>query len=125
MAKAGTKPKLRKTQYLDFDGIEEAPHFGVLPEFITHAGPVTLLSLFRGSQEYEMRIACGESVDIDPLPVCYEHTVFKPNNPLNEYFRRIRKVGVCHHFALVHAQISPELNKVAEIMGMKIEYLTT
>ena len=124
LAKAGTKPKLRKTQYIDFDGIEGAPHFGVLPEFITHAGPVTLLSLFRDSKEYEMRIACGESVDIAPLPICYEHTVFKPNNPLAEYFKRIKEVGICHHFALVHAQISRELNKVAEILGMNVEYLT-
>ena len=124
MAKAGTKPRLRKTQYIDFDGIPGAPHFGVLPEFITHAGPVTLLSLFRGSVDYEMSIARGESVDTDPMPICYEHTVFKPRTPLNDYFRRIAEVGVCHHFALVHAEIAPELFKVAQIMGMKVEDLT-
>jgi len=124
LAKTGTKPRLRKTQYVDFDSIPGAPHFGVLPEFITHAGPVTMLSLFRGSVDYEMRIARGESADIDPLPICYEHTVFKPRNSLDEYFHRIAEVGVCHHFALVHSQIAPELYKVAEIMDMKVEELT-
>lgn len=124
LAKKGTKPKLRCTQYVDFDKIPGAPHFGVLPEFITHAGPVTLLSLFRGSVDYEMRIACGESVDVESLPICYEHTVFKPQIPLNDYFQKIREVGVCHHFALVHQQIATELHKVAQIMKMKVEDLT-
>ena len=124
LAKAGTKPKLRKTQYVNYDGVPGAPHFGVLPEFITHSGPVTILSLFRGEVDYEMRIARGESVDIDPLPICYEHTVFKPRTSLNDYFNRITEVGVCHHFAMVHDQIIPELVKVAKIMNMKVEELT-
>ncbi len=124
LAKAGTRPKLRATQYINFSGVPGAPHNGVLAEFITHAGPVTLLTLYRGPEAYEMRIARGESVDIDPLPICYEHTVFKPAIPLDAYFKRIAQVEVCHHFALVHAEISDELHKVAEIMGMKLEDLT-
>lgn len=124
LAKAGTRVKLRATQYIDFDGIPGAPHFGVVPEFITHAGPVTLVTFYRGPEAYEMRIARGESVDLDPLPVRYEHTVFKPRTPLAEYFGRIAEVQVCHHFALVHAEIAPELRKVAQIMGAGVEDLT-
>jgi L-arabinose isomerase len=124
MAKDGTRPRLRGTQYIDFDGIPGAPHYGVLPEFITNPGPVTLLTFFRGPEAYEMRIARGESVDLDPFPVCYEHTVFKPCLPLEEYFARIAETGVCHHFALVHADIGNELEKVAHILGMKTEVLT-
>ena len=124
MAKKNTRPKLRGTQYVNFDGTPGAPHFGVTPEFITNPGPVTLLTFFRGPEAYEMRVACGESVDLDPLPIRYEHTVFKPCVPLDKYFKRIAEAGVCHHFALVHSEISGELNKVARILGMKVEILT-
>jgi L-arabinose isomerase len=124
MAKANTRPRLRNTQYVDFGGIPGAPHYGVVPEFITAPGPVTLLTLFRGPSGYEMRLASGESVDIDPLPVHYEHTVFKPNIPLKQYFKRIAELGVCHHFAVVYADVSNEVEKVAEILGMKLQRLT-
>jgi len=124
MAKKGTRPKLRNTQYLNFGRIPGAPFNGVLPEFITNPGPVNLLTLFRGEDGYEMRLARGESVDTHPREVHFEHTVFKPNIPLNEYFSRVAKVGVCHHFALVHQDIKSEIDKVAKILQMKIEYLT-
>ena len=124
MAKSGTKPKLRNNQYINWDGIPDAPHFGVVPEFITAPGVCTLLTFFRGPHAYEMRLACGESVDIDPLDVHYEHTVFQPNIPLNSYFRRISDMGVCHHFGLIHARIDAELEKSAEIMGMECGWLT-
>ncbi|MBI4530223.1 MAG: hypothetical protein HY709_01775 [Candidatus Latescibacteria bacterium] len=124
MAKERTRPKLRCNQYINWEGIPGAPHYGVVPEFITNPGPVTLVTFYRGPEAYEMRLASGESVDLDPLPVHYEHTVFKPCVDLNTYFRRIAEVGVCHHFALVHAEIAGELKKVAEIMGMKVECLT-
>jgi len=124
MAKSGTRPKLRGTQYVNFDPTPGAPHVGVVPEFITDPGPVTLLTFFRAEAGYEMRIASGESVDMDPLPVQYEHTVFKPALPLDAYFRRIRDLGVCHHFALVHADLALELTRVAEILGMRVESLT-
>ena len=62
--------------------------------------------------------------DLDPLPVHYEHTVFKPSIPLADYFGRIAELGVCHHFALVHAEISRELEKLARIMSVKMASLT-
>jgi L-arabinose isomerase len=124
MAKSGTRPRLRNTQYINFEGIPGAPYHGVVPEFITKPGPVTLLTLYRGPTGYEMRLANGESVDTDPLPVHYEHTVFKPKIPLRDYFARIAKFGVCHHFALVHSDVANEVEKVAHILGMKLEHLT-
>jgi L-arabinose isomerase len=124
MAKRGTKPKLRNTQYIDFGKLPGAPLNGVLPEFITNPGPVTLATLFRGEEGYEMRIARGESVDTHPRDVHFEHTIFRPSVPLRDYFQRINEIGVCHHFALVHTSLSEELEKVAEILGMKLEYLT-
>jgi L-arabinose isomerase len=124
MAKEGTRPRLRCTQYVNFDLIPGAPHHGVVPEFITHPGPATLCTFYRGPDAYEMRLASGESVDMDPLPVCYEHTVFAPDAPLDRYFSRIAEVGVCHHFALVHADIGTELRKVSQILGMKVVDLT-
>ena len=124
MAKAGTRPRLRNTQYINFGGIPGAPYYGVIPEFITNPGPVTLLTMYRGPEGYEMRLASGESIDTDPLPVHYEHTVFKPKIPLKQYFKRIAQFGVCHHFALVHADVASLVEKVAHILGMKLEHLT-
>ncbi len=96
----------------------------MLPEFITNPGPVNLLTLFRDEDGYQMRLARGESVDTYPRQVHFEHTIFKPNIPLGDYFSRIAEVGVCHHFALVHQDISSEIEKVAQILKMKLEYLT-
>jgi L-arabinose isomerase len=124
MAKAGTRPRLRNTQYINFEGIPGAPYYGVIPEFITNPGPVTLLSMYRCLEGYEMRLARGESVNMDPLEVHYEHTVFRPNIPLQQYFKRIAEMGVCHHFALVHADVAGMVEKVAYILGIKIEYLS-
>ena len=125
MAKSNTRPRLRNTQYVNFEGVPGAPYHGVIPEFITNPGHVTLLTLYRGPEGYEMRLARGESVDVDPLPVHYEHTVFKPQVSLRQYFERIAELGVCHHFALVHADVSRIVEKVAYIPGMKLESLTT
>ena len=124
LVKPGTRAKLRATQYIDWDGIPGAPHFGVIPEFITAPGPVTLATFYRGHEAYEMRLARGQSVDLDPLPVRYEHTVFQPRTPLRAYFGRIAELKVCHHFALVHAEIAPDLGKVAEILDVRVEDLT-
>jgi len=124
MAKANTRPRLRNTQYINFGGIPGAPYHGVVPEFVTNPGPITLLTLFRGPSGYEMRLASGESVDVDPLPVHYEHTVFKPRIPLRQYFKRIAELGVCHHFAVVYADVASEVEKVAKVLGMKLQSLT-
>ena len=124
MAKKGTRPRLRNTQYVNFGKIPGAPFYGVLPEFITSPGPVNMLTLFRAESGYEMRLARGESVDLPPFDIHYEHTVFKPNVSLNHYFNRIAEANICHHFALVHAEISSEIEKVAKILKMKLEYLT-
>ncbi len=37
---------------------------------------------------------------------------------------REAEVGVWHHFALVHAEISSEIEKVARILNIKLNYLT-
>jgi len=124
MVKEGTRPKLRGTQYVNFGNCPGAPYNGVLPEFITNPGAVNLLTLFKTEHEYEMRLARGESVDTYPREVHFEHTIFKPNVPLKCYFNRIAEVGVCHHFGLVHAEISSQIEKVAKILNMKLEYLT-
>jgi L-fucose isomerase-like protein len=125
MARKGLRPQLRSTQYVDFRHVKGAPLNGVLPEFITEPGPVTLINLFRGPGGYEMRIATGESVDTEPRPVHFEHTIFQPDLPLKDYFNRLKAVGVCHHFGLVHARVAKELEKVAEMLRMKCECLTS
>jgi L-arabinose isomerase len=124
MARDGFRPRLRCTQYINFGRTPGAPYHGVLPEFITRPGRVTLASLFRGEVGYEMRLARGQSVDTPPREVHYEHTIFQPDLPLREYFQRIAALGVCHHFALVHADLGAELERAAEILSMRVDWLT-
>jgi L-arabinose isomerase len=124
MARKDEKPRLRCTQYVDFRHWQGAPLNAVLPEFITESGPVTLINLFRGVEAYEIRYATGQSVDTPSRPVHFEHTIFQPDIPLRDYFKRMKDVGVCHHFGLVHGSVGPELEKVAEMLGMKCVCLT-
>ena len=124
MARKDPRPKLRSTQYVDFSRWKGAPRFAVLPEFITEPGPVTLINLFRGPRGYEMRYATGQSVDTAPRPVHFEHTIFQPDTPLREYVRRMKDVGVCHRFGLVHGSVAAELRNVAELLKMGCECLT-
>ena len=124
MARKDYRPKLRSTQYVDFRHTPGMSWNGVLPEFITEPGPVTLVNLFRAPEGYAMRIATGHSVDTAPRPVHFEHTVFEPDIPLNEYFTRMREVGVCHHFGLVHGRVARELQKVADMLKMECVSLT-
>jgi len=124
MARKDTRPKLRSTQYVDFRHLPEMSLHGVLPEFITEPGPVTIVNLFRGVAGYEMRIATGRSVDTPHRPVHFEHTIFEPDVPLKQYFNRMKEVGVCHHFGLVHGDVSRELEKVARMLKMPCVRLT-
>lgn len=124
MAKAGTRPRLRCTQYVNFANVPGAPPHGVLPEFITGPGCVTMATMFRGRDAYELRLATGEAVDTEPRPAHFEHMILKPDVPLREYFGRIRAVGTCHHFAVVHADVASRVTKAAEILDMKLERLS-
>ena len=87
-------------------------------------GPVTLVTFFRGPDGYEMRLACGESVDLPPQDVHFEHTVFRPRIPLRAYFENSARAATCHHFALVNAPVEAEMKKVAEILNMPCVDLT-
>ena len=124
MAKKGTKARLRGTQYVDMKDIPGAPPLGVVPEFITDPGPVTLVTLYRDKLDYEMRIACGESVDLPNQSVQYEHAVFKPNVPLKTYFENIAHYGVDHHFAMARGNVAGVFEKIAQIIGIKNQCLT-
>jgi len=124
MARKDYRPKLRSTQYVDFRHMPKTSLNGVLPEFITDPGPVTIVNLFLGRDGYEMRIATGRSIDTPPRPVHFEHTIVEPDAPLKDYFTRMKEIGVCHHFGLVHAEVAPELQKVADMLGMPCEMLT-
>jgi len=72
-----------------------------------------------------VRLASGESVDANLLPVHCELTIFKPKGSLQQYFERIAEVRVCSHFALVHADIANIIQKVAYMLRMKMGCLTS
>ena len=124
LAKDPSTVSLRNTMYINFENHPAGFYWGVADEFITKPGPVTLLDIYRGPLEYEMRISIGESVETETRPVHMAHTIWKPNCTLNSYFKRIAEMGIEHHFALVHAEVEGVLEKVAQILNMKVEYLT-
>ncbi|MEX0642720.1 MAG: hypothetical protein WD468_08475 [Pirellulales bacterium] len=117
---------LRNMMYISYNNSPPAPPQGVVPEFILKPGRVTWLNLFRDpSQGYVMRIATGESVSTAQRPVHHEHLVFKPDVPLEQYFSRMMAVGVDHHFAFAYGDWSRELERLAELLQIPFENLTT
>ncbi len=116
---------LRDSMYMGFKNSPPAPPLGVVPEFILRPGRVTAMNLFRNPREgYVMRIATGEAVDTPKRPVHHEHLIFKPDVPLEQYFRRMMKAGVNHHFVFGYGDWSQELEKLAEFLKMPFENLT-
>ena len=83
------------------------------------------MNLFRHPRDgYLMRIATGEAVATTQRPVHHEHLIFKPDVPLEQYFRRMMNAGVDHHFAFGYGDWSRELEKLAEFLQMPFENLT-
>lgn len=115
---------LRNMMYINYKNAPPAPPMGVVPEFICRPGRVTWINLFRDHGGYVMRFATGESVDTPTRPVHHEHLVFKPDVPLETYFKRMMRHGVEHHFAFAYGDWSQELTCLAELLEMPCVDLT-
>lgn len=97
---------------------------GLAPEFIQRPGRITWINLFRDTQGYAMRTASGESVDTSARPVHHEHLIFKPDLPLEVYFRNMMRCGVDHHFMIGWGNWSQDFERLAELLNMPIVNLT-
>lgn len=118
------KVKLRNTMYVDFKKTDFDFETGVIPEFITKPGPITMLSLcpmIDNGNKYAMRIVTGEAVDTTPRSICMEHTIFKPDMPVEDYYPRVAELGCIHHFALFHHDLRDDLHKVARLLDMDVD----
>lgn len=116
---------LRNVMYISFKNSPPAPAQGVVPEFILKPGRVTWLNLFRHPNEgYSMRVATGESVATTQRPVHHEHLIFKPDIPLESYFKRMMEVGVNHHFAFTYGDWNRELEQLAGFLQIPFVNLT-
>lgn len=116
--------RLRNMMYIEYKNSPPAPPMGLVPEFILKPGRVTWLNLFRASEGYVMRVATGESVATSQRPVHHEHLMFKPDVPLDVYFRRMRQVGAEHHFMFGYGDHAEDLTHLAELIEMPCENLT-
>jgi len=119
-----TKIKLRNMMYIDYKNAPPAPRHGVVPEFILKPGRVTWVNLFRAQQGYVMRLAAGESVDTATRPVHHEHLIFKPDVPLELYFRRMAEYGIDHHFVFGYGNWCQDFERLAELLNMPCANLT-
>jgi L-arabinose isomerase len=115
---------LRNMMYIEYKNSPPAPRLGVVPEFILKPGRVTWLNIFRDPSGYVMRLATGESVDTPKRPVHHEHLIFKPDVPLDTYFRNMKQHGVDHHFMFTYGDHAEDLAHLAELLDMPCENLT-
>ena len=126
--KTAADPKqitLRNTMYESFKHSPPLPPQGLVPEFIQKPGRVTWINLFLDREGYVMRTATGESVDTGALPVHHEHLVFKPDLSLEAYFRNMMRHGVDHHFMFGYGDWAEDFQRLAELLGMPVENVTT
>jgi len=126
--KTAADPKqitLRNTMYESFKHSPPLPPQGLVPEFIQKPGRVTRINLFLDREGYVMRTAMGESVDTGALPVHHEHLMFKPDLSLEAYFRNMMRHGVNHHFMFGYSDWAEDFQRLAELLGMPVENVTT
>lgn len=114
---------LRSMMYMGYKNAPPAPPLGVAPQFICRPGRVTWLNLFRDRDGYVMRMAEGESVDTTTRPVHHEHLIFKPDVPLETYFRRMMRYGVDHHFVVGYGDRVEDLKRLAELTNISYKNL--
>jgi len=86
--------------------------------FRARGGAVTLLSVFCDKERFKLVIAQGEAL---PGPRCLlgsPHALVRIATPLPEFFHKALTTGMTQHFALVHANLIPELLLLAEILNL-------
>jgi len=95
------------------------PAHGVSVEYIAKPGKVTMLNITCTPEGYKFVIFRGEALDTPPRPMNMPHAIVKLERPLDEFFNDLIYEGMEHHFGLVHGDVVGQLEKLADLLGVK------
>jgi L-arabinose isomerase len=92
---------------------------GATLELAARPGRVTILSLLAARDRFIMVAAGGESLGGPPRIPGSPHVIFRPDLPLEEYFRRATQAGIGHHCAVVHGDFRPQVQALSRMLQVE------
>lgn len=96
---------------------------GVNWEMIAKPGDVTLGHLMCTPQGWRMLISQGKSIKYPTLPCNEIHAMVQVDSSIEDYLKKLIKLGVTHHVILVHGQCQNELEIIADKIGVNCFFL--
>jgi len=86
--------------------------------FQARAGRVTLLCVSQDVERYKFIIATGEALGGPQKLLGSPAAHVRLDTPLPEFFTRCMQNGMTQHWALAHAEVTEEVEMLAEILGV-------
>jgi L-fucose isomerase-like protein len=98
---------------------------GLSVEYTAKPGPVTIGHLIDDKRDgWRMLIGAGEAIDAAESIPCEDVTLlYKPPIPIKEFIRKILKTGFDHHAIMCYGDVTSELSHLADLMGVKKDYV--
>ena len=98
---------------------------GLSVEFTAKPGPVTIGHLIDDKRDgWRMLIGKGEAIDAQKSIPCEDVTLlYKPEIPIKDFVRKILKTGFDHHAIMCYGDLTQELGYLADLMGVKKDYV--
>ena len=75
--------------------------------------------MFCDVERFKLVISEGEALAGPPILLGSPHAYVKVARPLDEFFERCIRTGMTQHWGLVHAEAVPELEALAEVLGLE------
>ncbi len=94
-------------------------------EFTSKPGVVTVGHFIDDREEgWRMLISRGEALDVQDSIPCEDVTLLlKTEIPIREYIRNILITGFDHHAIICYGDVMQELGYIADLLGIKKNYL--
>lgn len=89
-------------------------------ELILKQGKATIAHIMEGPNGYRLLVSKAESIDFPRLSFDELHAVLKVEKPVNEYLEEVFDFGVSHHCIVVLGDVSEELKRVGEALGITV-----
>jgi L-arabinose isomerase len=116
---AGDNDRVRVVPDLEYENSPETELEGAWMQFMLREGRVTMLQLVCDADDFKMIIAGGESLGGPERIPGFPQAHIRPDVPIAQFFTQLAEAGVTHHLALVHGDVRSELEKLADVLGVR------
>jgi len=86
--------------------------------FQAKPGRVTLLCVFQDIERFKLIVTTGETLGGAQKLLGSPAAHVRLDTPLPEFFTRCMQTGMTQHWALAHAEVTEEVEMLAEILGV-------